>query len=903
MEKKKFYIIDGHALCYRAYYAFINNPLYNSKGQNTSAIFGFARMFLRLIEEQAPDYLAVAFDPPKKSFRFDIYKEYKANRAKMPDDLKSQIEEIKNLVATLDIPVLINNKYEADDVLGTIANNYAADDLEVVLVTGDKDAYQLIEDNVSIYANTKGISEHIIYDANKVKEKLGITPDQVIDYMAMVGDTSDNVPGIKGIGAKTAEKLISEYGSLDNIYKNIDQIKGKLKEKIENGKEDAYLSKDLVTIRQNIDLNFAIDEAAFKGFDNEKAGSYFIDLEMKTIASEYFSMVDDDTPVVKNKETNYQVIKNKKDLEKAIKEIKKVKLISIDTETTSVNAVDADIVGISISIEEYQGWYIPLQNISLFSDNSVEIDKNEALKILKPVIEDEAIKKVGQNIKYDIIIFANEGINLKGLYFDTMIASYLLSPNDRRHNMDDMAMFYLNYKTVTYKELVGTGKKALAITDVPLEDLANYAIEDSDITLRLYNILKKKIIDEKLDKIFNEIELPLIPVLVQMEMDGVKIDKNYFAKLGMDNDKQLQQIEKNIYDLAEEEFNINSTKELSRILFEKLALKPVKKTKTGFSTDITVLEALKGEHDIIENLISYRTLNKLKTTYIDTLPKLISENTGRIHSSYNQTIAATGRLSSTDPNLQNIPIKGEVRSQIRKGFVAENNSSLMSADYSQIELRLAAHFANDENMLKAYKEGIDIHAMTAANVFGVDIDNISREMRNHAKVVNFSVIYGVSPFGLSKQADISIKEAAEFIDKYFESYPGVKTYFDKMTEFAKEHKYVETIKGRKRPVPEIDSKVSFRREGAERVAVNSPIQGTSADMIKIAMINIEKEFKEKNLKTKMIMQVHDELVFEVPEDEKEIVEKIVKDKMENAIDLKVPIVVDVGWGSNWEEAH
>jgi len=901
--KKKLFIIDGHALCYRAYYAFIKNPLINSKGQNTSAIFGFARMLLKLVEDQKPDYLAVAFDPPKKSFRFKVYEEYKANRQKMPDDLRSQIVEIKNMVAAMEIPILELEDYEADDVLGTVSKMFGSKDLEVMLVTGDKDAYQLLNENVKIYANKKGISDYEIYTHENILEKTGIAPEQVIDYMALVGDTADNIPGVKGVGPKTAEKLIKEYSTLDGIYENVDSIKGKTGTLLKEHREAAYLSQDLVTIRLDAPVKTSLEKLEFKGY-GEETGKFFMDNEMETIARDFFSDSAGETstsPKLKKEDRKYKTIESIDQLEDVIKQLKSAEIFAFDTETDSVRPMEAQLVGMSFSIDENQGWFLPLISLGLFSTDI--IDREESLTLIKPVLEYEKIKKIGQNIKYDYLVLKKAGIELRGIEFDTMIASYLLTPSDRRHNMDDLAEKYLNYTTITYKELVGVGKSAVPITEVPLDRLSEYAIEDTDITLRLSNSFRPMLDKNELTKLYRDIEMPLLEVLADMEYHGVGIDKTHFAAMEKETSEKLTEVEENIYGHAGRRFNINSTKELSAVLFDEIGLKPVKKTKTGYSTDIKVLEALQGHHDIIENLISYRTLSKLKSTYIDTLPELVNPHTGRIHTSYNQTVAATGRLSSSDPNLQNIPIRDNFGRQIRKGFVPEKGFYMLSADYSQIELRLAAHFSEDDNMIKAFTEGIDIHSMTASSVFGVDIDDITPDMRRQAKIINFATIYGVSPYGLSQQAEIGMKEAAVFIEKYFELYPGFKNYIEKTTEFAREHGYVQTLLGRRRDVPEIDSKTSFRREGAERVAINTPIQGTSADMIKIAMIDVFNTLKEENLKSRMIMQVHDELVLEVHNDEKEEVEKIVREKMENAMELKVPLVVDMGRGTNWDEAH
>ncbi len=906
--KKRLFIIDGHALCYRAYYAFIRSPLLNSDGQNTSAIFGFARMLLRLITDQKPDYLVVAFDPPKKSFRFAMYPQYKANRQKMPDDLRSQIEEIKKMIETLGIPRIEEADFEADDVLGTIAKKYASDEVEVMLVTGDKDAYQLVSDNVKIYANKKGISEYDLYGAREVEEMLGVRPEQVIDYMALTGDTSDNVPGVKGIGEKTAQKLIAVYGNLDGLYERIDDVTGKQKETLIREKDMAYLSRDLVTVRTDLPINHDISEFGFSGISRDAAVPYFKKMEMASVIKDFFGNDEGKAAAATQRKVKeekehkqYRVIKTEDEIVEMIGLIRKAGEVSLDTETTSLAPVDAELVGMSFSIKEREGWYLQLLSRGMFSENY--IDPSRSLSLLKPLLTDPKVKKIGQNIKYDLLVLLNYGIELAGIAFDTMVASYLLSPNERRHNLDDLAEKYLNYKTITFKELVGTGKSAVPVEEVPLDKISEYAIEDADVTYRLYNIFREKIDDDDLLKLFNDIEMPLVPVLADMERAGVKIDTGYFRKLEVKNREMLKEVEAKIYDAAEQVFNINSTRELSHVLFDKLRLKPQRKTKTGLSTDIKVLESLQGSHPIIDHLISYRTLSKLKNTYIDALPKLISPKTGRIHTSYNQTVVATGRLSSSDPNLQNIPVRDEMGKSIRRGFVPEKGRLLMSADYSQIELRVAAHLSGDANMIRAFNDGIDIHAMTASSVFGVPIDGVTPDMRRQAKVINFATIYGVSPFGLSQQAEIGMKEAAEFIRIYFETYPGFKKFIDETIEFARANGYVKTMLGRKRGIDEIDSDTSFRREGAERIAINTPIQGTSADMIKIAMISISDDIKRNKMKTQMIMQVHDELVFEVPEDEMDAAKKMVVDRMEHALDLTVPVKVDVGTGKSWEEAH
>jgi DNA polymerase I len=903
--KKRLFIVDGHALCYRAYYAFIKNPLLNSDGQNTSAIFGFARMLLRLIADQKPDYLAVAFDPPKKSFRFGLYPEYKANRVKMPDDLRSQIEEIKNMIGVLGITRIEEADFEADDVLGTVAKKYGSGDVEVMLVTGDKDAYQLVGGNVKIYANKKGISDYEVYGEKEVEEMLGVKPGQVIDYMALTGDTSDNVPGVKGIGEKTALKLITSFGSLDGLYERIDEITGKQKETLVREKEMAYLSRDLVTVRTDLPIHFGIEDLRYDGVPAEKAVPYFRALEMNSVINDFFKSAPGagapaEKPSAPEKK-DYRIVRTEKELADMIAAIGTAGEVSVDTETTSLSPVEAQLVGMSFSIKEREGWYVPLMSRGMFSEDYP--DPARSLELLKPLLVDPSIKKVGQNIKYDLLVLMNYGIELGGVAFDTMVASYLLAPNERRHNMDDMAEKYLNYRTITFKELVGTGKNAVPVEEVPLDRIAEYAVEDADITWRLYGLFREKIEEEGLGGLFRDIEMPLVPVLAGMERTGVKIDTAHFKKIEAKNREMLGEVEEHIYREAGQPFNINSTRELSRVLFEKLGLKPQRKTKTGLSTDINVLENLKGSHPIIGHLISYRTLSKLMNTYIDALPKLVSPKTGRIHTSYNQTVVATGRLSSSDPNLQNIPARDEFGKSIRRGFVPEKGRILMSADYSQIELRVAAHLSGDGNMIRAFKDDIDIHSLTASSVFGVPIDAVTPDMRRQAKVINFATIYGVSPFGLSQQAEIGMKEAAEFIRLYFQTYPGFKEYIDRTIAFARERGYVQTMLGRKRAIADIDSDTSFRREGAERVAINTPIQGTSADMIKIAMIRIDELFRKKKLGALMIMQVHDELVFEVPEPEADEVERLVRDTMEHAVELSVPVKVDIGSGKNWDEAH
>jgi DNA polymerase I len=906
---KKLYIVDGHALCYRAYYAFIQNPLLNSKGQNVSAIFGFFRMLLKLIEDQKPDYFAVAFDPKKKSFRFQEYPEYKANRLKMPDDLRSQIDEIQRSLEAMSVPVLIREGFEADDVLGSLSHQYAGTLCDVVIVTGDKDAYQLVNKNVTIYANKKGIADFEVYGSDEVKEKTGVTPEQIIDYMALTGDTSDNIPGVKGVGAKTAAKLVAEYGSLDGIYQNIDKIKGKTSELLATNKENAYLSKNLVTIRTDVEIGAALEDFDIAKFDKSAARTVFETLEMKSINKEFFGAgteiptAEEEKPIlsVANVPHSYIIIKSIEQLSSVCDEITRAGFLSVDTETTSVRPVDAELVGVSLSIKAHEAWYVPVSGDSLFGGEGLLLE--DVVHILKPVLENSKILKVGQNIKYDMIVFAHYGIHLSGIRSDSMIGSYLLDPTAHRHSLDDMALDRLGYKTILFEELAGKGKKAVTLRDVPVDKVAEYSCEDADIALQLCQLIDKELAGKGLDKLYREMEIPLVEVLSSMEFAGIRIDREYFSKLAVEIDSRISATEKAILDLAGEVFNLNSTKELSRILFQKLELKTVKKTKTGFSTDIKVLEELKGSHPIIDHLIDYRMLAKLKGTYVDALPELISPNTGRIHTSFNQTIVATGRLSSSDPNLQNIPAKDDFGKQLRKGFIAGKGCVLISADYSQIELRIAAHLSGDENMRRAFLEKIDIHSMTASSVFSVELANIEPWMRRQAKIINFATIYGVTAYGLSRQADLSVKDAAQFIERYFKAYPGFKDYMEKTKAFAHENGYVETMFGRRRSLPDIHSSAVFVREGAERIAVNTPIQGSSADIIKIAMINLHRAFSENKMKSRIILQVHDELVCEVPVEEKDFVEGLIRDCMQNAVTLSVPLIVEIGCGASWGDAH
>jgi len=937
---KKLMIIDGHAFAFRSYFAFSASNLTNSKtGLPSGAVFGFFRMLFKLLQDFNVSHIAVTFDPGTRLDRHDIMESYKATRKPMPEDLRPQIKEIIEILNFIEFPVLKIDHKEADDIIGTLCTKFKGESEEILILSGDKDLYQVLSSNVHMLRGKKGVSEFQKIDPEWVETEIGITTAQVTDYMALLGDSSDNIPGVKGIGEKGATKLIQEYSSLDNIYKKIDSIENaSLKSKLIANKENAYLSKKLATIECDLELNINSDNLLLPNYLEEKKVFHFKhqgynvlfrDLAKQAGIKDLSSKDDEEAESsakakgkkatkskmqtssksnegnleLNNDKGKYTRINNADDLKKTLSSLKVGTVLSVDTETTSVNPNNADLLGISFSWKEQTGYYIPLSySESLYSLALPKVE--DILKILKPVLENSKIPKVGQNIKYDWIVLQRYGIDLKGVSFDTMIGSYLLNSGVRRHNMDDMAMDYLGYKTITFDELVGTGRKKQNLFDIDPDQVTEYAAEDADITLRLYNLLHKKVEQDKLKSIYDELEHPLISVLKDIEMAGVTIDVAYFSKLSKQFEKKLASLEKRIHIHAGKEFNIASTKELQVVLFEELKLPAEKKTQTGYSTDHSVLESLFGMHSIIEDLLEHRKFAKLKSTYVDTLPSLVNPKTNRIHTSYNQTIAATGRLSSQDPNLQNIPIKDEEGRLLRQGFVpCDSNFEILSLDYSQIELRIMAHYSQDPKMMEAYKNGLDIHRRTASGLFQVEEADVTSEMRNKAKIVNFSIIYGATSFGLAQNLKISRSEAKEFINLYFNQYNGVKKYMDDTIAFCLEHGYVETLKGRKRYIPDIHASNRQVVEGAKRVAINTPIQGTSADMIKIAMIKIHEKIKKDKLKSRIIMQVHDELVFEVEKSEKQRFYDLAKKEMEIALPLTVPILVEGKFGKNWDEAH
>lgn len=895
-ETKKLYIIDAHSMIYRAYYVFIRRPLINSKGFNTSAIYGFLRMLFRLIKTFNPKYLITSYDTGKPCFRHAIFEDYKKSRKKMPDDLIAQLPILKQLITLFGIPSIEIEGYESDDVIASIAKKFASKDFIVYIISKDKDLVQLISDNIFLInpvENKKQSDEFEIIDKKSAELKFNVRPENFVDFLALTGDSIDDIPGVKGIGPVAASELIKKFYTIENLYENLDKLDNKkLAEKLLTQKENAFLSKKLVKLNSEIEINLTENDIILRPPVKEEILKIFEELEIRTLLKELEWF---DTFVSSDKKI-YKVINEAPALDNLVTELNKYEIIAIDTETDNIDANIANLVGISIATEENKAYYLPVGHSSLLT--SKQLNKEITIRKLKPIFETKKI--IGQNIKYDYIVLKNSGIELKNIYFDTMVASYLLNPTKTRHNLDELALHFLGYKMISYDEVVGKNK---TFAEVPIDKACEYSCEDADVTLKIFNILSKKLDEMRLTELYYKIDLPLIKVLAEMEMAGVKIDTNILFKLDKEVTEKLSELTKKIYEEAGEVFNINSPQQLSRILFEKLKLPILKKGKISESTDIEVLSQLKKFHPIAEFLIEYRTLNKLKSTYIDVLPKMINPKTGRVHTNFSQTTTATGRLASSNPNLQNIPIRDEYGRRIREAFIADNDNLIISADYSQIELRILAHLADDKVLIDAFNKGEDIHNRTVQEIYNIPSDKITPELRRMAKVINYGVAYGMSSFGLAQELDISVSEADEFIKKYFERYSGIKQYIERMKKELEEKGYVENLFGRRRYMPDIRSASKQQKSFIIRTAINTPVQGTAADLIKIAMIEIYNEFKKNNLKSKMILQVHDELVFEVDKNEKDDVIKIVKNKMENAIKLKVPLVVEINSGKNWAEAH
>ena len=946
----KLFLLDAYALIYRAYYALIKNPRINSKGFNTSAVLGFVNTLEDVLKKEEPTHIGVAFDPSGPTFRHEAFEQYKAQREETPEVIRLSVPIIKDIIRAYRIPILEVSGYEADDVIGTLATEAGKRGITTYMMTPDKDYGQLVSENVFMYRPKYGDKEFEVMGVEEVKAKFNIeSPLQVIDMLGLMGDSSDNIPGCPGVGEKTAQKLIAQFGSIEDLLSHSNELKGALKTKVETNKEMIAFSKFLATIKTDVPIELNMDELKRESPDEEALRKIFEEMEFRTLIERVLgrgkktaspeipspakgdgqlSLFGEPTAVSPTKKTSsqgnlfaeftdeetsdakfsnlaslesisydYQLIDTEKKREELIKNIKTKEIFSLDTETTDIEPMNAELVGMSFSYAENQAFYVP-----------VPADREEALKIVnefKEVFENEQTLKVGQNIKYDILVLSNYGVEVKGPMFDTMIAHYVLQP-ELRHNMDYLAEIYLNYRTIPIEDLIGAkGKNQGNMRNLSPEAIYRYACEDADVTLKLKNILEKELETQGASKLFHEIEMPLVPVLAYMERNGVRINTDALKESSLHFTERMNQIEEEIYKLAGMKFNVSSPKQVGEILFDKLQIvKKAKKTKKGqYVTSEEVLEGLRAGNPIVGKILDYRGLKKLLSTYIDALPLLINPKTGRIHTSFNQTVTATGRLSSSNPNLQNIPIRNEDGKEIRKAFVPEEGCEFFSADYSQIELRIMAHLSGDKNMIEAFREGDDIHAATAAKVYKIGIEEVTREQRSKAKTANFGIIYGISVFGLAERMNVPRSEAKELIDGYFQTYPQIKEYMDKSIEIARANGYIETIFGRKRFLPDINSHNAIVRGYAERNAINAPIQGSAADIIKVAMARIYQRFQMENFRSTMILQVHDELNFSVYPEEKDKVQSIVIEEMEKAYTMLVPLRADCGWGNNWLEAH
>ena len=899
-QRKRLFLIDGYALLFRAHYAMIRNPLITTAGQHTSALFGFINMVFRLIRQENPDYLAAAFDRKEKTFRHERYPEYKANRDEMPQELQDQLDHLWKLLAAMNLPNISQAGFEADDVIGTLAKEGEAEGLDVFIFSGDKDFAQLITEHVFLYSPIVRSSEINIIDPEGVKEKWGVPPEKFIDYLGLMGDASDNIPGVMGVGKKTAAKLLQEYGSLETALENAENVKNKrVREGLLNGVENAHLSKELVTIITDMDLDCDISKFDRKEFDINALTDLFVELEFNALLDQLEEFGAN--PVEELKENkNYTTITEKNGLKKFFKKLSKEKLVSFDLETDSVSPMQTALVGMSFSTTKDEGVYIPIQYGDKAQNNFGKDDLKEVLALARPILEDHKVKKTGQNIKFDALVMKKHGINVAGITFDTMLAAHLIKPEGRSYKMDNLSLEYLNYRMVPIEDLIGKGKNQISMSDVDLEKASFYAAEDADVALQLTEIFQKRLDDENLTEFYEKVELPLVPVLVNMEYDGVYVDEKQLIDKSDELGKKLDGLSADILAEAGTEFNINSTQQLANILFDIKGLPQIKKRSTAED----VLERLRDEHPLPGLILEYRKLNKLKNTYLDSIPQHIHPETKRIHSSFSQTIAATGRLSSSNPNFQNIPIRTDEGREIRKAFTAQKKGSvILSADYSQIELRVMAHLSSDKGLQDAFAHGEDIHARTASDIYAVPMDDVLPEMRRVAKVVNFGIMYGAGPFRMSQELGIPRAEAQTIIDRYFERFAGIRDFIDTTITKAKTDQYVETMLGRRRPVWNINSDNHMHREAAKRMAINMPIQGTAAEMIKLAMIQIHEQLKKDKMSSMMVLQIHDELLFEVPKVELDDLKSMVIEQMENALKLDVPVIVDHGVGESWFEAH
>jgi len=913
MSKKKLYLLDGMALSYRAHFAFISSRLKNSEGIATGPILGFANTLVKLLEEEEPTHIAVAWDTHAPTFRHEIDEEYKANRPPQPDELRVGIPLIKEMVSKFGIKNIEQDGYEADDIIGTIAYNAKAEDVDAYLITPDKDFMQLVADHVTMVKPDNKNGGFIIIDREGVKDYFGVYPEKVIDVLAMIGDTSDNIPGVPGIGKKGAPKLINKYGSLEKAIEEAPNMKAKrAREGLTEYSDQALQAKHMVTIKTDVPDVEDWRKFEWNGPDKKELGLFFKRMEFRTLTRKYLGeepggqgqlFVDPNTDDGSDKASsfdknvvNYKTAVTKEEIAGVVKQLENADALCFDTETSSADPLSATLVGISLCAAAESAWYIPV-NV----DGALSFD--EVRDILAPLFNSESVK-IAHNYKFDYIVLSRAGVEINGPVFDTMVAAYLID-SSQRLKMDALSKTYLGYESIPIEDLIGKGKGQQSMADIPFEDISDYACEDADITYRLYEILKEKLKEDELLEIAETVEFPLIEVLAEMEQNGVHIDKEMLASFSKELTIDLDILEKQIFELTESKFNLNSPQQLGTILFDKLNLPAGKKTKTGqYSTSESVLSKLAVEYEVPSLVLDYRSLNKLLSTYVDALPKLINPETGRIHTDFNQTIAATGRLSSSNPNLQNIPIRTKRGREIRKAFIPKEGYKMLAADYSQVELRVIASISGDENMIEAFKNGEDIHSRTAKEIFNLDsIDDVTADHRRKAKEVNFGIPYGVSAYGLASRLGISNTEGKEMIDQYFERFPGIQKYIDETIQFAKENEYVSTLLGRRRYIPDINSRNWTVRGFAERTAINMPIQGTAADIIKLAMIDIQNYIKKENLKSRMLLQVHDELIFDIAPDEEETVPEKIKDLMENAFELDVPLDVEMGLADNWLDAH
>jgi len=940
--KEKFLIIDGHALIHRSFHA-LPTTMQTKNGEITNAIFGFTSFLLKAILEFKPKFIALTLDRKSPTFRHKLYKKYKANRQKTPDELYQQIPKIKKIAEKFKIPIFELDGFEADDLIGSITfqNEKDNEDIENIIITGDMDTLQLVSEKTKVYTMSRGITDSKIYNKEAIKEKYNLSPQQIIDYKSLRGDTADNIPGVTGIGEKGAINILNTFNTLDNLYKELEKnetknLKPRIVDLLKNQKEQAFISYKLATIDRNVDIKFDLKQAKFSSFSKDEIFNLFSKLEFKSLLAK-ISQIDSifnkekENKFERNKKKfQYHLVNTEASFQNFIKKLKKEKEFTFDTETTGIDPMTCSLLGISFAFPHNDGeaYYIEIKteknNIKKNTEdqnlfNYQEIDntkKNKGnnishpfLKILKPIFENPEIKKNAHNIKYDLRVLKHHNIEIKGINFDTIIASYLLNPSKRQHNIDNLAFIEFGFEKISKDDLLGTGRDKIEYKEVETEKMSIYSCEDADWTQRLKIKLEKKLKKEaNLIKLFQDIEIPLVEILANMEDNGISLDTKFLKNLNKNLNQKIKKIEKEIFELSKTKFNIKSTKQLKEILFEKLEITTnnIKKTKTGFSTSFDELEKIKKLHPIVPLIQNYRELNKLTSTYTEALPKLINPNTKRIHTNFNQTITATGRLSSTNPNLQNIPVKNELGKQIRKAFITSPGYKLVALDYSQIELRLAAHLSQDKEMLDAFEKNQDIHSLTAASINKIPLEDVDKNLRRQAKAINFGILYGQGPFGLSKTANISITQAKEFIEKYFEIYQGVKDYLEKTKEFAIKNTYVETILGRKRYIPEINSNTPMIKKAAQRVAINTPLQGSAADIIKLAMIEVDKYCKKINKDNnliKMLIQVHDELIFEIKEGKIEEISKELKKIMENIITLKIPLLINAEIGENWGELN